>query len=137
MRDLSAAMWRQAVRDLDHARTDQAGAYFEWAAYSAQQAAEKAFKAVLLAAGRPAPTIHGLNTLFGALAGSDLATAADKTSFQRELSLLDQAFGVARYPMVGVDVAPADLITAEQAAECIQAAERILDFARQQGIGTT
>jgi hypothetical protein len=30
MSDLSDAMWRQAVRDLEHARSDLSSAYFEW-----------------------------------------------------------------------------------------------------------
>lgn len=36
----------QAERDLQHARSDVDGGYYEWACFSAQQAAEKAVKAV-------------------------------------------------------------------------------------------
>ena len=42
----SADWIEQARGDLEHARHDLAGAYFEWACFSAQQAAEKAVKAV-------------------------------------------------------------------------------------------
>ncbi len=36
----------QAKRDLEHARADLRGAFYGWACFSAQQAAEKAVKAV-------------------------------------------------------------------------------------------
>ncbi len=42
----SADWIEQARGDLEHARHDLTGAYFEWACFSAQQAAEKAVKAV-------------------------------------------------------------------------------------------
>ncbi len=42
-----SADWIEQARGvLQHARHDLAGAYFEWACFSAQQAAEKAVKAV-------------------------------------------------------------------------------------------
>ena len=136
MSDLVTAMWRQAVRDLEHARSDLASAFYEWSAYSAQQAAEKGMKAVLLAAGRSAPQIHGLNRLLDALVGADLATPAEKQVLQKDLSMLDQIHGIARCPLVDIAVAPADLIDADQAQAAIAAAERLLDFARSRGIET-
>jgi len=42
----SADWMIQAEGDLLHARNDVAGRYYEWACFSAQQAAEKAVKAV-------------------------------------------------------------------------------------------
>ena len=36
----------QAVGDLEHARSDRERGFYEWACFSAQQAAEKAVKAV-------------------------------------------------------------------------------------------
>lgn len=41
----------QALRDLNHARSDLDGEYYEWACFSAQQAAEKAVKALYQAVG--------------------------------------------------------------------------------------
>jgi HEPN domain-containing protein len=134
MSDLARAMWRQAVRDLAHAAADQAGGYHEWAAYSAQQAAEKGLKAALSAAGRPFPSIHGLNRLFDALVGAGLATAEDKRALQKPLSLLDQAYGMARYPHAEIGVAPADLIDADQGAAAIAAGASIIGFVRGLGI---
>jgi HEPN domain-containing protein len=136
MSDLVTAMWRQAMRDLDHARSDLAAAYHEWSAYSAQQSAEKAMKAVLLAAGRTAPQIHGLNRLMDALVGAGLATPDDKRALQKDLSALDQIYGIACYPVADIAVAPADLIDADQAEAAIASAERLLTFARSRGIET-
>ncbi len=44
----------QAEADLRHARSDLDGGYYEWACFSAQQAAEKAVKAVFQAMGAEA-----------------------------------------------------------------------------------
>ena len=44
----------QAKSDLGHADNDVSGAYYEWARFSAQQAAEKALKAVYQAHNRVA-----------------------------------------------------------------------------------
>jgi HEPN domain-containing protein len=93
-------------------------------------------KAVLLAAGRSAPQIDGLNRLLDALVGAGLATPAEKQALQKDLSMLDQIHGIARYPLVDIAVAPADLIDADQARAAIAAAERLLDFARSRGIET-
>jgi HEPN domain-containing protein len=134
MSGLAKAMWRQAERDLAHARKDLTDAFHEWATYSAQQAAEEAVKAVLLAAGVPAPQIHGLNALLDAMVGRGLAIAEEKRTLQKSLSILDQGFAVSRYPLADLNVAPADLIDAEQAGRAIEAAEHLLDFARSRGV---
>lgn len=44
----SADWMDQAARDLAHAKQDLSTGFHEWACFSAQQAAEKAAKAVLL-----------------------------------------------------------------------------------------
>ena len=44
----------QAEGDLRHARSDVDGGYYEWACFSAQQAAEKAVKAVFQVMGAEA-----------------------------------------------------------------------------------
>ncbi len=50
----SADWMDQAEGDLDHARHDLEGAFYEWACFSAQQAAQKAVKAVFQALGQEA-----------------------------------------------------------------------------------
>jgi HEPN domain-containing protein len=134
MSDLARAMWRQSLRDLEHARKDAADGFFEWAAYSAQQAGEKAVKAVLLAAGADAPRVHSLNALFDAAIGAGLATAAEKAALQEALRALDIAFAIARYPRADLELAPADLVGEKEAREAIAAAQRVLGFARSRGM---
>ncbi|MGQ9839523.1 MAG: HEPN domain-containing protein [Anaerolineae bacterium] len=46
MAQRSADWLRQAQRDLEHARHDASDGYYEWGCFSAQQAAEKAVKAL-------------------------------------------------------------------------------------------
>lgn len=43
--------WRQAQADFRHAQNAQADGDWEWAAFAAQQAGEKALKALVLARG--------------------------------------------------------------------------------------
>ncbi len=50
----SADWMDQAEGDLDHARNDLEDAFYEWACFSAQQAAEKAVKVVFQALGQEA-----------------------------------------------------------------------------------
>ncbi len=50
----SADWMDQARGDLDHARSDVQGGFYEWACLSAQQAAAKAVKAVFQKLGREA-----------------------------------------------------------------------------------
>jgi HEPN domain-containing protein len=134
MSGLGQAMWRQAERDFDHARASLAGGHADWAVYASQQAAEKALKAVLLAAGRPAPAVHALEQLFEALQRHGLATEAEGSALREGLSALVQGWAVSRDPLAGIDIAPADLITTRQAEAAIAHAEAILGFARSRGI---
>jgi HEPN domain-containing protein len=135
MSDLASAMWRQAQRDLEHARKDATDGFFEWAAYSAQQAGEKAVKAVLLAAGADAPRLHSLNALLDAAIAAGLATSEDKAALQEALRALDVAFAISRYPRADLELAPADLVGEAQARATIDAAERVLAFGRGRGLG--
>ncbi len=43
--------WEQGMRDLKHARNALLDEDYEWAAFAAQQAAEKALKALILSLG--------------------------------------------------------------------------------------
>ncbi len=71
---LARAMWPLAPHDLDVARRLQQAEDFDWAALAAQQAAEKAAKAVLLHAGLPADPTHNIRSLFGALVTAGVAS---------------------------------------------------------------
>jgi HEPN domain-containing protein len=133
MSGLAKAMWRQSARDLDHARESLRLGHHEWATYSAQQAAEKGAKAVLLEAGLPTPRIHALSGLLQALVHGGLATPEERQRLQPLLRILDQGFAVSRYPLADLEMAPADLIGEEQAAAAIAAAEGVLQFLGSRG----
>ncbi|MFN3974225.1 MAG: HEPN domain-containing protein [Dehalococcoidia bacterium] len=46
MPERSADWWARAQRDLQNARWEMGGGFYEWACFVAQQAAEKALKSV-------------------------------------------------------------------------------------------
>lgn len=134
MSGLGQAMWRQAERDLAHAEASLAHGHHDWAVLAAQQAAEKALKAVLLAAGRAAPPVHARDRLFDLLVAQGLAETGERAALSEALPALMQGWAVARYPLAGLDVAPADLITRAQAEVALAQAGQVLAFARTRGI---
>ena len=118
---------RQADADLRLALHARAGAAHEWACFAAQQAAEKALKAVLMSRGADAwgHTVTGLLGLVAPQeeAGDDLVECA-KT--------LDKHYIPTRYPN-GFDVgAPTDFYTRKDSNDAIACAGRIVGFARRQ-----
>ena len=118
---------RQADADLRHARHARAGETHEWACFAAQQAAEKALKAVVMRRGADAwgHTVTGLLGLVATEeeAGEELVEGA-KT--------LDKHYIPTRYPN-GFDAgAPTDFYTRKDSDDAIACAERIVGFARRQ-----
>jgi HEPN domain-containing protein len=128
-------VWRQAERDASHAAAALAAGHYDWTVYAAQQAAEKALKAVLLGAGRAAPPLHALDRLFDLLVAHGIADAAEHDALRDALSALVQGWAVSRYPLAGIEVAPADLITRGQAEAALAQAGQVLAFARAKGAG--
>lgn len=118
---------RQADADFRHARHARDHAHHEWACFAAQQAAEKALKAVLMSRGEDAWG-HTVTALLGLLvseaeAGPELIECA-KT--------LDKHYIPARYPN-GFDAgAPTDFYTKKDSDDAIPCAERLISFARRQ-----
>lgn len=137
MSGLGEAMWRQAMSDFAHARRSLEAGDHDWSVFAAQQSAEKGLKAVLLAAGHPAPSVHPLTVVFDELVRHGLAQPAERAPFEPAMAALIQGWAMARYPLAGVDIAPADLITRDQAVAAIGHAEAILGFCRSRGIGET
>lgn len=50
------------------------------------------------------------------------------------MSELIQGWALSRYPLAGVEIAPTDLVTRQQACDAISHAETILAFCRTLGI---
>jgi HEPN domain-containing protein len=114
---------RQAKRDLEHARDDLKGGYFEWACFSAHQAAEKAAKAVFHhphgeARGQP---IRGL-----------LKALMNRVAIPEQLHeagiRLDRLYIPTRYANSFDSGAPADYFGKENARRAIGDAKGIVDF---------
>lgn len=109
---------RQALRDLEHARAAMERDTFEWAAFAAQQAAEKAVKAVFQSLGADARG-HSVTELLVALPpqakpGMGLIEAA------KELG----------YPNSYPSGAPMDFYTRGEAERAINGAERIIEHCK-------
>lgn len=116
---------RQAEADLRHARNALEDGDYEWSCFAAQQAAEKALKAVVQAHGGEAWG-HSVTVLAGHL--------REKLEVPESLSnaarRLDKHYIPTRYPN-GFDAgAPTDYYTAPEAEAAIGDAEMILEFAR-------
>lgn len=118
--------WLQrAARDLEHARMDVREGYYEWAAFAAQQAAEKACKALHLFLGSAAWG-HDVTQLLvqlpaGCSAPPDLIDRAKR---------LDKHYLPARYPNGFSSGTPMDHYTSGEAQQAVADAEAILAFCR-------
>ncbi|AEM38336.1 HEPN domain protein [Pyrolobus fumarii 1A] len=117
---------RLARRDLERAERslregDRAAAVF-WA----QQAAEKALKAVLLALKGYFPKTHSIRRLFEEL-GSNLGLGREELEDAYELT---QYYYVARYPDV-VEGLPDEVISGRTAERAVAAARRVVEAAER------
>lgn len=119
--------WReQSLRDLAHARHALEDADYEWAAFAAQQAAEKALKALVMAHGGE-PWGHLTTGLAEALPEAVDAPAAVLDAARR----LDKHYIPARYPNGFAAGFPGTLYTRGEAEQAIADAEAVSDFCRR------
>lgn len=124
-----AKLWlRQASDDYRFGRAALVGRFHAQACFVAQQSAEKAVKAVHYHLGtRPVigHSVHGLLKRLNARAGVTSELLATGAS-------LDQYYVPTRYPDALPGLAPVDAFSAVQARSALQAAGRILRWARGQ-----
>ena len=119
----SADWIEQARSDLEHARHDLAGAYFEWACFSAQQAAEKAVKAVFQKLGSEAWGHSAADLL------QELAHSQEVPQSLKDAGLeLDKAYIPARYPNAHPTGSPRTRYTRTEAERMLAHADGILKF---------
>lgn len=115
--------FRQAKRDLDHARQALDGGYHEWACFAAQQSAEKAAKALFLRINRTAWG-HSVAALLQQLPppwqADQLLVDAGKD--------LDRHYVPPRYPNSFPQGAPYDYYTRAEAERAVSHTELILAF---------
>jgi HEPN domain-containing protein len=115
--------FRQAKRDLDHARQALDSGYYEWACFAAQQSAEKGVKALFLRMNRAAWG-HSVAALLQQLpapwdAEQPLVDAGKD---------LDRHYVPPRYPNSFPQGAPYDYYTRPEAERAVSHTELILAF---------
>lgn len=118
---------RQAERDLDQARDSLAAERHEWACFAAQQAAEKACKALHLYHGQEA---------WGHVIAKILEELPDRAAAKRDLiekgRVLDNFYIPTRYANGHPQGAPFEHYGPLQSQQAIQYASEILEFCRSQ-----
>jgi HEPN domain-containing protein len=119
----SADWMDQARGDLAHARHDAGGGFDDWACFSAQQAAEKAVKAVFQKLGSEAWGRSVADLL------DELGRSRTVPQELREAALeLDKTYIPARYPNAHVSGTPRNRYTRTEADRMLGHAERIVRF---------
>jgi HEPN domain-containing protein len=119
---------RQAEADLRHARNALDDRDFEWSCFAAQQAAEKALKALFQRFGMDAWG-HTLTALMGNLPPDSAQPSETLVNYAR---MLDKHYIPTRYPNGFASGAPTDFYTEEEARNALRYAEAILEFCRNQ-----
>jgi HEPN domain-containing protein len=115
--------FRQAERDLQLAREALDREVFEWAAFAAQQSAEKAVKAVYQHLGAEARS-HAVSQLLVALPAA-MRPPIELIDLAKEL---DKHYTAPRYPNSYPEGAPMDFYTRHEAERAIAAARRIVEY---------
>ncbi len=113
----------EAKGDLEHAKSDVKGGFYNWACFSSQQAAEKAVKAVFQRMGAEA---------WGHSVADLLQELAKQHRVPDELLdgalELDKAYIPTRYPNAHPSGSPRQRYTQQEARRLIGYAERIIEF---------
>jgi HEPN domain-containing protein len=119
--------FKQAVRDLEQAQDSQKAGRHEWACFAAQQAAEKAVKALHLHLGQEA---------WGHVIARLVAELPAKVQVPPDLldkaRVLDNFYIPARYPNSHPQGAPFEHYGSLQSEAALNYAREIIDFARAQ-----
>lgn len=123
MPERSTDWMRQALRDLESARSQKLAGFHEWACFIAQQAAEKALKALYQRLGGEAWG-HSLSDLLLGL--REKVDGAE--TLREDARSLDRLYVPTRYPNGWAQGTPGDYITEEDASHAIGSAESIVRF---------
>ncbi|MBI4523189.1 MAG: HEPN domain-containing protein [Deltaproteobacteria bacterium] len=119
----SADWMDQAKGDLQHARSDLERNFYDWACFSAQQAAEKACKAILQKMGAEAWG-HSVADLL-----DELAKKHDVPENLKDAALeLDKTYIPTRYPNAHPSGSPRRRYTRVEAERLFGYAEKIVTF---------
>jgi len=119
-----AERWlEQANWDLKAAGDSAAAGNFEWACFQAQQAAEKARKSYLQAAGKASVHSHSVRLLLLECEALDSGFAQVRAAAE-----LDRYYVPTRYPNGLPGDVPHDHFTAEAAQRCRSLASSVIEF---------
>lgn len=127
MPDRSQDWFKQAERDLEQAEDSRRAERHEWACFAAQQAAEKAAKALHLRHGQDAWG-HVVARLLDELPEA-VSVTGDLTDKAR---VLDNFYVPARYPNAHPEGAPFEHYGKLQSEEALRYAGEIVEFVRVQ-----
>ena len=119
--------FRQAEADLQMDRQAMEGERFEWSCFAAQQAAEKAVKAVYRK-----HSIQTRGNSITALLGKKPDSVDLPANFVEAAKALDKNYVQTRYPTCFDSGTPADFYTRDEAQDSIEKATQIIDFCRDQ-----
>jgi HEPN domain-containing protein len=125
MAERSKDWLRQAEWDLRHARHARDDQDYDWSAFAAQQAAEKAVKGLFQKLNRDAWG-HALSLLLASLPEE----ARPGTKLIEKAKALDKHYIPTRYPNGFERGAPFDFYTGDDADSAIANAEAIIEFCR-------
>lgn len=117
--------FRQAERDLQHAKRATDAGDFEWSCFAAQQAAEKAVKALYQSIHVDAIG-HSVSRMMQDLP----APLKPLENLVERAKELDKHYIPSRYPNFHPEGAPLDYYTAPEAQRAVEGAEKILEFVR-------
>ena len=123
MPERSQDWFRQAKRDLESAKIQLDNSFFEWTCFIAQQATEKAAKAVYQKLGAEAWG-HSVTDLLKGI-GEKVNLPADLID---KAMHLDKFYIPARYPNGWVSGIPSEYINREDALDAINNSEKIIQF---------
>ncbi len=118
---------KQAKRDLDHAKEDRKSGFFEWGCFSAQQAAEKAVKALYLHLHADAWG-HSVKKLLESLPEDKGCPKA----LVQSGAALDKFYIPTRYPNGFDEGTPEEYYSSNDLTEAIRHAEQIIRFCDDQ-----
>jgi HEPN domain-containing protein len=121
--DTASRWFGQAKWDLKAARDSEAAGNYEWACFQAQQAAEKALKAFLLAAGSMPPLTHSIRTLLSECAQADERFGQINASIE-----LEGYYVGTRYPDSLPGNVPHMHYDEEAAQRCLSLASSVIEF---------
>ena len=121
----SADWMDEAQGDLKHAKSDVKGGFHNWACFSAQQAAEKAIKAVFQRMGAEAWG-HSVADLLKELSKRHKVPEGLMNSALE----LDKAYIPTRYPNAHPSGSPRSRYTSKEAKRLISHAQKVIEFCK-------